>query len=287
MGISHEQALGPLPAASKPATELIVVARGDAIVRVLQVRIDDLRLHAVTQDECVQLVMQQLHAGKGGWIATANIDHLWHLRRHPEFRAAYAATTLRVADGMPLIWISRIQGTKLPERVAGSDLIHSLSHAAAVRGRRVFLLGGNAGIAERAAACLCATNPGLQVAGTACPPHGFEKNPEQLAAVRAQLAASGADLVFVALGAPKQELFIAGMRDALPNAWWMGVGISFSFVAGEIRRAPRWMQRTGCEWLHRLAQEPRRLCRRYLWNGPPFAARLLGQALWRRFRGTN
>jgi N-acetylglucosaminyldiphosphoundecaprenol N-acetyl-beta-D-mannosaminyltransferase len=249
-----------------------------------RIRLGDLQVHAIREAECVAHVMRQLACGRGGWIATVNLDHMWRLRRCPEFAAAYRETTVIVADGMPLVWASRLQGTPLPERVAGSDLIFSLSKAAGEHGRRVFLLGGNPGTAAAAAERLRAAYPNLTVAGTCCPELGFEKDPARMQQLREQLVQAAPDIVYVALGAPKQELFIRSMRAALPGAWWIGVGISFSFVAGEIRRAPRWLQRIGLEWVHRLRQEPRRLWNRYLWHGPPFAARLFGQALWRRLR---
>jgi N-acetylglucosaminyldiphosphoundecaprenol N-acetyl-beta-D-mannosaminyltransferase len=266
-----EPAPAPLPHAPSPPLPTI--------------RLDVLDLHALDQATCVATVLHELAAGRGGWIATANLDHLWRLRRDPAFARAYAAATVRVADGMPLVWASRVQGTPLPERVAGSDLIHSLTRGAAQHGRSVFLLGGNPGTAERAAARLSEAAPGLRVVGTCCPPFGFERDPAQMAALREQLAHSRADVVFVALGAPKQEFLIEALRAVLPQAWWIGVGISFSFVTGEVQRAPRWLQRLGLEWLHRLVQEPRRLARRYLWHGPPCAARLFGTACWRRLFG--
>jgi len=227
--------------------------------------------------------MSELRHGRGGWIATANLDHLRMLRKCEKFRDAYAQATVVVADGMPLIWASRLRGTPLPERVAGSDLIYSLTQAAAREGRRCFLLGGNPGTAEGAAAGLAEQAPGLNIVGTYCPPMGFDKDPEAMAELRRQLVESGADVLFVALGAPKQELLIRTMRSALPNAWWIGVGISFSFVCGDVRRAPRWMQRVGLEWLHRMASEPKRLSSRYLVHGLPFAIRLLTRSTLQRF----
>ncbi len=113
---------------------------------------------------------------------------------------------------------------------------------------------------------------------------GFDADPTAMAALEARLAASGADLVFVALGSPKQERIADALAHALPRAWWIGVGISFSFLCGDIVRAPRWMQRTGLEWVHRLAQEPRRLARRYLVDGIPYAIRLLGRSALERGR---
>lgn len=252
-----------------------------------EVVLTGVRIHAIDQKRCVARVMGSLDAGRGGWIATANLDHLRRLRSDAEFRRVYDDAALVVADGMPLVWAARLQGTPLPERVAGSDLIHSLSAAAAERGRRIFLVGGDPGTAEAAAAKLAADNPGLQVAGTDCPPFGFERDPDQMADLRRKLAASGADLVFVGLGSPKQEFLIEAIHEVLPAAWWVGIGISFSFVCGEVRRAPVWVRRVGLEWAHRLLQEPRRLGARYLWHGPPFVVRLFASALFGRFRPSS
>jgi N-acetylglucosaminyldiphosphoundecaprenol N-acetyl-beta-D-mannosaminyltransferase len=212
--------------------------------------------------------------GRGGVVVTANLDFLRRMVRDESFADLVRTAELTVADGMPLVWASRIAGHAVPERVAGSNLIDLVSAELAQRGRRVFLLGGNPGVAERAAAVLGERHPGLVIVGTRCPPVGFENDEKELAAIEAALVAARPDLVYVALGSPKQERLIARLRGALPRAWWIGVGISFSFVAGEVPRAPRWAQRAGLEWLHRLAVEPRRLARRYLIDGLPFAARL-------------
>jgi N-acetylglucosaminyldiphosphoundecaprenol N-acetyl-beta-D-mannosaminyltransferase len=265
---------------SNNMTDELAVAKADSIP---QVRVGELTVCSIRQDECVDFVIRELDASRGGWIITANIDHLMRYRRSPEFREMYGSASMIVADGMPLVWASRLQGTPLPERVAGSDLIHSLSRAAALHGKSVFLLGGNPGSAEKAAVELEGAASGLQVSGIACPPMGFENDADALRDISNQLKSSKADIVFVALGSPKQEWFINKMRDALPNAWWIGVGISFSFVSGEVVRAPRWLQRLGLEWLHRLCQEPGRLWSRYLIHGPPCAIRLLTQSLWRRW----
>ena len=254
---------------------------GDA-ASIPRVDVGGLSVHCLRERDCVKVAMTALGERRGGWIATANVDHLRRLRHSEEFREAYKDASLVVADGMPLVWASRLQGTPLPERVAGSDLTHSLTLAAADNDRSVFFLGGNPGCAEKAAALLSQKAKGLKVSGISCPPVGFENQPQALDDLAAQLRQSGADIIFVALGSPKQELFIKRMRPVLPDAWWVGVGISFSFVSGEVVRAPRWVRRIGFEWLHRLCQEPGRLWSRYLIHGPPCVVRLLGQSLWRR-----
>lgn len=248
------------------------------------VELEGVRLHALDEPQCVTLVVEAASAGRGGWIVTPNLDHQRRLHADDALRARYRHADLSVADGMPLVWACRLQGTPLPGRVAGSDLIWSLSGAAAARGLSVYLLGGDPGTAEAAARSLRARFPELRVAGTACPAPGFESRAGQLEELADRLAAARPDIVFVALGSPKQEALIERLRPVLPSAWWMGVGISFSFVAGRVQRAPPWVQSLGCEWIHRAAQEPRRLARRYLVDGLPFAAALLTRSALRGLR---
>jgi N-acetylglucosaminyldiphosphoundecaprenol N-acetyl-beta-D-mannosaminyltransferase len=241
-------------------------------------------IHAVREAECVATIIARATAGQGGWVVTPNLDHLRRLVHDAPFRSLCARADLRVADGMPLVWASRLRGTPLPERVAGSNLIVSLSEAAAGAGLPVFLLGGDPGTAEGAAGVLRRRFPGLVVAGTSCPAPGFDSDPDRLRELAERLAAAAPRIVFVALGSPKQELLIDRLRSQLPAAWWLGVGISFSFLTGAVRRAPAWLQRAGGEWLHRLAQERSRLARRYLLHGIPFACRLFLHSARERFR---
>jgi N-acetylglucosaminyldiphosphoundecaprenol N-acetyl-beta-D-mannosaminyltransferase len=248
------------------------------------VRLRGLNVHAVTESGCVDRIMAALAARRGGWVVTPNLDILRRAEHDASFRTMIEEADLRVADGMPLIWASRLQGTPLPERVTGSNLIHSVTAAAAAHGRRLFLLGGDPGTAERAGAILAERHPGLQVVGHLCPPFGFERDAEEMARIEEALTGAQPDIVYVALGAPKQEHLIRRLRAEYPHVWWLGIGISFSFVTGDVRRAPRWVQRIGFEWLHRLCQEPRRLAKRYLVDGLPFAARLLTGSLLHRIR---
>lgn len=244
-----------------------------------------LEFSAITEDECVERVISRAAQGVGGWVVTPNVDILRQCSEDEELRALVAGADEIVADGMPLIWASRLQRTPLPERVAGSHLISSLSAAAARAGLSVFLLGGGTETtAMAAAAYLRQRHEGLVVAGTFFPEFGFERSPERVREIHDALVAAGPDIVFVALGFPKAERLIARLREARPTAWWVGVGISFSFLIGEVRRAPRWMQVTGLEWVHRLVQEPLRLGKRYLVHGIPFALRLLGGSLRKRWR---
>jgi N-acetylglucosaminyldiphosphoundecaprenol N-acetyl-beta-D-mannosaminyltransferase len=241
-----------------------------------------LAIDRVSESETVEHAMAGVREGLGGWICPANLDVLRQVVTAPELHSLVGEADLVVADGMPLLWASRLQGVPLPERVAGSSLIHTLSGAAARTGASVFLLGGDPGVAELAAARLRADNPGLAIAGTHCPPLGFERDPALLGGIESAVRAAQPDIVFVALGFPKQERLIQRLRGMFPSTWFVSVGVSFSFVGGELRRAPKWMQRTGLEWVHRLAQEPRRLARRYIVDGIPFLLRVLAASARRR-----
>ncbi len=238
-----------------------------------------------TERSTVERVLRALSEGHGGLMVTVNLDHVRRCRRDARYRALVARSELVVADGMPLVWAARVQGTPLPERVAGANLVWSLCERCASAGRSVFLLGGDPGAAERARGVLESRFPGLRVCGTLVPERGFEKDASRMAEIEGSLKASGADVVFVALGSPKQEYLGEALRGAMPRAWFVGCGITLSFVAGSVKRAPGWMQRCGLEWAHRLVQEPGRLARRYLVDGVPFAAVLLAGAAWRRVTG--
>jgi N-acetylglucosaminyldiphosphoundecaprenol N-acetyl-beta-D-mannosaminyltransferase len=238
----------------------------------------NVKLHRITELECVRFILDEIAHGRGGVVVTPNLDHLRRCVRDLHFGALVAEADVVVADGMPLVWASRLQRTPLPERVAGSNLISSLSKAGAVEGRSVFLLGGAEGTAQGAAEILRKRHPELKVVGTYCPQIGFESKPKQMAEIVQMLCEAKPDIVFVALGSPKQEHLIAKLKPSLDTAWWLGVGVSFSFLTGHVKRAPLWMQRAGVEWLHRLLQEPRRLFKRYIVSGVPFAARLFTQS---------
>ena len=248
------------------------------------VRLHGLDLHAVTEPQAVDHVMEHVCAGRGGWVITPNLDHLRRFTLNPEFAGFFKEAELVVCDGMPLVWACGVQGTPLPERVAGADLIWSLSEAAAERDVPIYLLGGDPGAAEGAGRVLRGHYPALRIVGVECPPRGFDKDEAAVAAIAERLQASQPGIVFVALGSPKQEQIIARIRHVLPKAWFIGVGISFSFVSGRVKRAPKWMRRHGLEWLHRLMQEPRRLAKRYLIDDLPFLRVLMLDVLARRMK---
>jgi N-acetylglucosaminyldiphosphoundecaprenol N-acetyl-beta-D-mannosaminyltransferase len=241
-----------------------------------------LGIDPVTEDETVERVVDGSLRDEGGWVITPNLEHLREYQLDEDVRDALDEAELVVPDGTPLLWASRLKRDPLPARVAGSDLIWSLARVAGRRGASLFLLGGSPGTAERAAERLEHECPGLRVSGTACPPLGFERSPRQFRATVEAVLDARPDVVLIGLPLRKHLLVARALREALPEAWLVGTGVSFSFVAGETPRAPRWVQRAGLEWVHRLLQEPRRLFRRYVREGIPFALRLFAYAVLAR-----
>lgn len=243
-----------------------------------------MQLARVDEDGLLDHMFGELKQGRGGWLITANLDFLRRHAKEPAMRELYASADLTVADGMPLVWASGLLGTPLPERVAGSALIYRFAERAARERRSVYLLGGDPGAGEAAAAELCRRYPGLRIAGISAPRFSAHPTHAELEPTIATLRGCAPDLLLVGLGSPKQERLIHALRASFPGTWMVGVGISFSFVGGHVARAPVWMRDSGLEWVHRLVQEPRRLARRYLLEDLPFAAELFARVLWTRTR---
>lgn len=238
----------------------------------------------VTEAQAVDAILDGIVEGRGGWVVTPNLNLLRTVHRQPDLRWAFDEADLVLPDGTPLLWAARLQQTPLFERVTGSNVIWSLSEALARIGGSVYLLGGNPGAADGAAARLVERSPSLRIAGTCCPGWGFEHDEQEIQSIGRDLATARPDVVYLGLPFPKQAQAATRLRPYAPNAWFLGVGVSLSFVSGEIQRAPRWMQHGGLEWIHRMVQEPRRLGRRYLFQDVPFGLRLMSHALAVRLR---
>ena len=247
-------------------------------------RIGQVDIHVTTTAEVLSHVRAALRAGVGGRIATPNIDHLERASRDPECRELLRKADLRVADGMPLVWASRLLGTPLQERIAGSDLVWNLADLARDEGVPLVLIGGTEESVHDAAARLRQVAPGLEVVAHS-PPMGFEHDPEEMKRVEKLLHSENSGIVLCGLGFPKQERIAEWLREDHPRYWFLGCGAAIDMVGGWSSRAPRWLQRIGLEWTYRLAQEPQRLFGRYLRRDLPFALRLLGTAAWGRVRG--
>jgi len=234
---------------------------------------------ALTFDGALDAFDALVRAGRGGRVYTPNVDHIVLAEHDARFAEAYARADLSLADGMPLVALSRLRSVRLPEKVSGSDFMMPLMGRAAERGWRVYLLGGMEGVADAAATALLRTYPKLQIVGRDPAHISLSAAADQRAAEVARIAATKPDVVLVALGAPKQEIWIDDVATALAPAVLIGVGASLDFLAGTAVRAPRWMSRVGLEWLHRLGKDPKRMVQRYLVRDSEFPAILARQLL--------
>lgn len=208
-------------------------------------------------------VTRRLSRAEGFTLATLNLDHLVKLDRDPAFARAYAAHDMVVADGNPVVWLARLAARPVG-LVPGSDLVVPLARAAAATATPVALVGATDETLANASEALRAAAPGLEVVACIAPLQGFDPDGPEADAVIESLRSSGARLCLLALGAPRQELFAARARAALPAAGFASIGAGLDFVAGHHRRAPLWVRRLAMEWFWRLAREPRRLGLRYL-----------------------
>lgn len=235
-------------------------------------------VHALTLDGLVRDLVEHRAKRRRGYVCCATAYNVNLARSDAALRRAYNRALYTTPDGMPLVWLARWHGHRATSRVYGPDLMLSLCDAGRAVGLRHYFFGGLPGVAEQLRNRLTARFPGLAVAGVATPPFR-ELTPGELAQLRDDLARSQADIVWVGLSTPKQEKFMAGAWEQLDASVLIGVGAAFDFHSGRVRQAPLWMQRSGLEWLHRLATEPRRLWRRYLIHSPLFVLRILAQKL--------
>jgi N-acetylglucosaminyldiphosphoundecaprenol N-acetyl-beta-D-mannosaminyltransferase len=245
-----------------------------------RIQIGQVPIDAVDLQGALAGIGDLIKAGDGGTVFTPNVDHVVLAESNERFRQAYGRVSLSLVDGTPVLWAARLLGKRLPEKVSGSDLVVPLMERAAERGWRVFFLGGAPGAADTAVARLKERFPRLNVVGTAAPMIDIGGPLEERRTAAARVAEAKPDLVLVALGSPKQEIFCHETAEVLKPAILVGVGAGIDFIAGLAKRAPAWMSRAGVEWLYRLAHEPRRLAGRYLLRDPQFFTILLRQ--WMR-----
>ncbi len=216
----------------------------------------------VTKAEAVSLIERMIASRRPHYLVTPNVDFLVQARRDVELRRILFEAHLVLCDGTPLVWASRLLGNPLPERVAGADVVPLLIQVAAQKGYRLFLLGATPDSAQRAVTRLQSKYPTLVIAGHYSPPfnHLLEMDHDE---IKRRVREAKPDLLFVSFGCPKQEKWVAMHYRSLAVPVTAGVGATIDFLAGQVKRAPGWMQRSGTEWVFRLAQEPRRLFRRY------------------------
>jgi N-acetylglucosaminyldiphosphoundecaprenol N-acetyl-beta-D-mannosaminyltransferase len=233
-------------------------------------------LHPVTMSETIALVDRAILTRRPLRHLAMNAAKLVALRNDPALRASIEAADLITADGQSIVWASRLLGRPVPERVTGIDLMHGALDLATRKGYRVFTLGARADVVRDAVEVLQQRFPGLRMVGAI---DGYFTPAQEPAVVR-RIVAARPDMLFVALSSPKKERFLAEHEGEMGVPFCMGVGGSLDVIAGRVRRAPRLLQRLGLEWLFRLAQEPRRLWRRYLQTNTQFLALLLRET-WR------
>ncbi len=242
-----------------------------------------MKIDAVDMPAAVGTVLQWCEEPRRGacrYVVTPNVDHAVMYQTNVGLRKSYAEASLVLADGAPVVLAARLLRKSLPERVAGSDLVPAIFDATVDQPLRVFLLGAGPGVADRAAAVIEQRWPEVQIVGTLSPPIGFEHIEKENEIILQTVADCQPDIVLVGLGAPKQELWVHRYADRLEAKAALCIGATIDFLAGEKKRSPRWMQRLGLEWLHRVATEPSRLAKRYLRDAWVFP-----QLVWREWRG--
>jgi len=246
-----------------------------------RVRFGRLWVDALAFDDAIESVRQLVRRGEGGAIFTPNVDHVVMADEHAGLRRAYRRADLSFADGMPLVWTSRLLGRQIPEKLSGSDMIVPIVQLAARENWGVYLLGGMPGEpgAAQLAAARFTERFAVRIVGIDSSLVSMDGTRASDDEVLERVRAAKPDIVFVALGAPKQELWIARCRDAISPAVAIGVGASLDFISGHVNRAPGWVSNAGFEWAYRLAQDPKRLWRRYLIRGPRFLGILFRTAL--------
>jgi N-acetylglucosaminyldiphosphoundecaprenol N-acetyl-beta-D-mannosaminyltransferase len=210
--------------------------------------------------EAIDLLIQQ---NRNAYVVTPNADHIVQLERGGELCDVYKNADLILADGKPLLWISKWYGTPIKEKISGSDLFPKLCEMASEKGYTMFFLGAAEGVAAKAAENLMQRYAELKVVGTYSPPLGFEQNTEEMNKIEEIIKEANPHILIVGLGCPKQELFIFHNREKLGVPISLGLGASLDFEAGNIKRAPKWMSEHGLEWLYRFFKEPKRMFKRY------------------------
>jgi len=232
-----------------------------------------IRVNAVNAVDAADVCEELIAIGARGQVCVTGVHGVMEAQADPKFRSILNSSFLTVPDGMPLVWVGRLQGHRSIGRVYGPDLMIELFRRSASRGYRHFLYGGQEGVADKLAECLRQRFPRAEIVGTYTPPFR-PLNEEEEIKLQMQVAKCKPDIIWVGLSTPKQEKFMAQYLNRLDTKLMLGVGAAFDIHTGRIHDAPRWMKNSGLQWLHRLVQEPRRLSKRYLINNPKFVVRV-------------
>lgn len=230
-----------------------------ARIKFMNTEIDNLTMKE-TLDEIDKLILKN----DKSYVVTPNVDHIVMLETDVELKNIYRDASLILADGKPLLWISKWYKTPIKEKISGSDLFPLLCEMAAKKGYSMFFLGAAEGVAAKAAENLKKKYNGLEIVGTYSPPYGFEKDEIESEKIIDMVKEAHPDILILGLGCPKQEKFVYHYCKDLGVPISLGLGASLDFEAGNIRRAPKWMSNHGLEWLYRLIKEPKRMFKRYI-----------------------
>ena len=216
-----------------------------------------------TKNELIHSIEQQIKNHAISQIVGVNIDQVLRVNQNQYSRKIFDESTIVFTDGKPIIWMSKLLGSPIIERTTGPDLMNDLCALAALKGYRIFLLGAGPGVAFKAVKKLTNKYNGLVITGTYSPPFGFEKDKDELNKINMMLKSSNSDMLFVGLGSPKQDIFIYENKDVYQIPVSFSMGAAIDFIAGNIKRAPRWMINCGLEWFYRVLRDPKRLWKRY------------------------
>lgn len=234
-----------------------------------RLKVGEVPIDVVTFAGALEAIDGLIAARNGGYVVTPNIDHVVLADDNGAFRESYRHAALSLVDGQPLVWASRMLGEQLPEKISGADLILPLMERAAQKNWRVYFMGAGPGVAQKAADEVH-KRYGTNVVGCDAPKVSVDPAAEENAQAVEKIAAAKPDIVLVALGAPKQEIWMHRCAAQYAPAVAFGIGAGLDFIAGTVKRAPKWMSSSGLEWAYRLSREPKRMWRRYLVNDPKF-----------------
>ena len=227
-------------------------------IKLLNIYIDNYTMReAINEIDC--LIQRQVPS----YVVTPNLDHIVTLENDEEFKEVYRNADMVVADGKPLIWISKIKKTPIKEKISGSDLFPHMCELAVQKGYTIFIMGAQEGVADRAVKNLKEKYPGIKFVGTYSPSFGFEKKEDELKKMEKMILSTKPDILAVSLGSPKGEKFIYKHLKEYGVPLCISIGATIDFEAGNVKRAPKWMSDIGLEWLFRITQDPKRLLKRY------------------------
>lgn len=217
----------------------------------------------VDMNGAILSIDRMISLGKKSYVIAVNVDVIIKIERDSYLKKIIADADMVLVDGKPLIWISKLYGKLIKEKVSGSDLVPKLCELASQRGYKIFILGGKEGVAEKAKCNLEKKHPGICVVGTYSPPLGFEKDNQEIRKINSLISENSPDLLITCFGCPKQEYFIFENINKYDAKVSICAGATVDFLAGNVKRSPRWMSELGFEWLYRFFKEPKRLFKRY------------------------